>query len=105
MSRIDALKGFLEEDPNDSFSRYALAMELARIADLDQAIAQFETVRNNDADYVATYYQLARTYERAGRPDDAARTYRDGIAVATRMGDSHSRDELAEALNLLTGQE
>jgi len=101
MSRIDALMSFLDEDPNDSFSRYALAMELAKLGDMDRAIEEFETVRRNDPDYVATYYQLAKTYERAGRTDDAVGAYRDGIASATRAGDTHARDELAEALKLL----
>ncbi len=103
MSRVEALKGFLAEDPNDSFSRYALAMEYAKSGNLDAAIAEFETVARNDAGYVATYYQLAKTYERAGRPEDAERTYREGIAVAARAGDDHTREELAEALASLTG--
>lgn len=101
MSRIDMLQNFLEEDPNDSFSRYALAMEFAKRGETGRAIEEFETVRKNDADYVATYYQLAKTYERAGRTSDAAAAYRDGIAAATRMGDAHARDELTEALDLL----
>jgi predicted Zn-dependent protease len=101
MSRIDSLKGFLEEDPNDSFSRYALAMELAKLGETENAIHEFETVRTNDPDYVATYYQLAKTYEGAGRTEDALDTYKDGIAVATRVGDAHARDELTEAYTLL----
>jgi predicted Zn-dependent protease len=105
MSRIDALKGFLEDDPNDSFSRYALAMEYSKLGDGDEAIRQFETVAGNDPDYVATYYQLAKALERAGRTDDAAQTYRDGIIVATRATDDHTREELTAALELLTENE
>ena len=60
------------------------------------------SIRENDPDYVATYYQLAKTLERAGRADDAAETYRVGITVATRVGDNHTREELTTALESLT---
>ncbi len=102
MPRIEALKGFLDEDPKDSFSRYALAMEYVKLGNLDDAVREFETVASNDTDYVATYYQLAKAYEMAGQPEDAERTYRQGIAVATRVGDQHASEELAAALELLT---
>lgn len=101
MSRIEALQGFLKDDPNDSFSRYALAMEHVKQGNLDTAIEEFETVVRNDPGYVATYFQLARAYERAGRTADAEKTYRDGIDVATRAGDDHTREELTAALELL----
>jgi predicted Zn-dependent protease len=101
VSRIDALKGFLDEDPADSFSRYALAMEHVKAGDLASAIREFETVVRNDPDYVATYYQLAKAHERAGRAGDASTAYRKGIAVATRLNDNHAREELTAALELL----
>lgn len=98
MSRIDLLKQFLEEDPKDSFSRYALAMEYAKLGKRDEAVAEYRTVRDNDPDYVATYYQLGKVLESQGNLDEARETYRSGIAVATRIGDSHTRDELTSAL-------
>lgn len=102
MSRVDTLNEFLRDDPDNSFSRYALAMEYAKLGNKDDAIREFETVKENDPDYVATYYQLAKTLERAGRADDAAETYRVGITVATRVGDNHTREELTTALESLT---
>ena len=44
MSRIDILKGFLEENPNDSFSRYAIALEYVKLGKNDDAVREFETV-------------------------------------------------------------
>ena len=101
MSRVDTLKDFLRDDSNDSFSRYALAMEYLRLGKLENAIHEFETVAHNDPDYVATYYQLAKAFEHDGRTDDATQTYRTGIAVAKRLGDNHTLEELAAALELL----
>lgn len=101
MSRIETLRGFLKDDPNDSFSRYALAMEYAKLGDLGSAIREFETVAGNDENYVATYYQLARAYAQANRPGDAERAYRKGIEIATRVGDQHTLEELTAALEQL----
>jgi len=103
MSRMDALKGFLDEDPNDSFSRYALAMEYIKLGQHDAGIAEFSTIVEKDPAYVATYYQLAKAYEREGRVPEAVETYRKGIEVATQAADLHTRDELREALTMLEG--
>ena len=101
MSRIDALKQFLAEDPNDSFSRYALAMEYVKLGEYDDAIREYRTVAERDPDYVATYYQLGKALEHQGLTDEAADTYRKGISVATRRGDAHTRDELTAAIEML----
>ena len=103
MSRIDSLKDFLEEDPNDSFSRYALAMEYLKLGQHDAGIEEFNTIVRNDPDYVATYYQLAKAYEREGRFAEASDTYRKGVEIATQAADLHTRDELREALRMLEG--
>ncbi len=103
MSRIDALKGFLEENPNDSFSRYALAMEYIKLGNPDRGISEFNTVVERDPAYVATYYQLGKAYEREGRAEEALQTYKSGIEVAIEAGDGHTRDELREALTMLEG--
>ena len=98
MARIDLLKGFLQENPNDSFSRYALALEYVKLNQLDDARREFETVRNNDPDYLATYYQLGQLYTRLGLRHEAEKTFRTGITVATKQGNGHTQSELEEAL-------
>lgn len=103
MSRIDALKGFLEEDPDDSFSRYALAMEYIKLGDHDQGISEFKIAVERDPSYVATYYQLGKAYEHEGRAEEALQTYNSGIEVTIKAGDGHTRDELREALTMLEG--
>ncbi len=103
MSRIDALRGFLEEDPKDSFSRYALALEYIKLGQHDAGIKEFETIVLNDPAYVATYYQLGKIYEREERVADALETYRKGIEIAIGAGDDHTRSELKEALTMLEG--
>ncbi len=98
MARIDLLRGFLEENPNDSFSRYALSLELIKLGQLDDARREFETVRAKDPDYLATYYQLGQLYVKMGLRDEAEKSFRAGIVVAMKQGDGHTQSELEGAL-------
>jgi Tfp pilus assembly protein PilF len=95
------LKGFLEENSSDSFSRYALALEYAKLGQNDDALREFETVKKSDPDYVATYFQLGQLYQKLGRTHDAEKTLRTGITVAAKLGDEHTRSELESALDAL----
>jgi len=101
MNRIEILTGFLQQDPNDSFSRYALALEYVKAGQTDDARREFETVLANDPEYVATYFQLAGFYRTLGLKHEAERTYRAGIVVASKAGDSHTQSELEGALEAL----
>ena len=98
MNRIEILKGFLEENPKDSFSRYALALEYVKLGQHDDAVREFETVKTSDPDYVATYFQLGQLYQKLGKAHEAEKTFRTGITVATKAGDDHTRSELEGAL-------
>jgi Tfp pilus assembly protein PilF len=101
MNRIEVLKGFLEQDPKDSFSRYALALEYVKAGQLPDARREFESVRDNDPAYVATYFQLAQLYRNQGLKHQAEKTYRTGITVAAKAGDAHTQSELEGALEAL----
>ncbi len=97
-ARFEALKSFVEKDPADSFSRYALALEHARRGERDEALAQLLELRSRDPKYVALYYQLGTLYADLGRPADARSAFAEGIAIARELGDEHTRRELGEAM-------
>jgi Tfp pilus assembly protein PilF len=98
MNRVEILKGFLNDNPNDSFSRYALALEYVKLGQSDDAVREFETVKTNDPDYVATYFQLGQLYQKLGKSHEAEKIFRTGITVAAKIGDEHTRSELEGAL-------
>jgi Tfp pilus assembly protein PilF len=104
MSRIEILKGFLKENANDSFSRYALALEYVKLGQNEDARREFETVMSQDPDYVATYYQLGQLYRTLSMTHDAEKTFRTGITVAAKLGDEHTRSELEAALEALLAE-
>lgn len=103
MSRLDQLLTFHEDDPDDSFVRFALAAEYLKLGRLDEALSTFESLRQDDPRYVGTYYHLGKLYERIGRTQDAVSTYRDGMERAMEVTDFHARSELQSALLELEG--
>ena len=98
VDRIAALQAFLRDDPDDPFTRFALAQEYRKAGRAEDALAVFEALVRDHPEYVGTYYHLGALYAEAGRPTDAQRTYRTGIAEATRASDLHARAELQSAL-------
>ncbi|OZC04318.1 tetratricopeptide repeat protein [Rubricoccus marinus] len=98
MDRLAALTAFYEEDPDDPFTRFALAQEHLKAGDASTSLAFFEGLVRDHPAYVGTYYHLGALYAHLGREDDALRTYREGIAEATRANDLHARAELQSAL-------
>jgi tetratricopeptide (TPR) repeat protein len=99
--RLEALRSMLTSDPNNTFARYGLAMELMNTGDLQAAADEFAILRERNPDYSAAYYHGGKALEALGRIDDAREVMEEGIRVTTRTGDAHTRGELQAALDLL----
>jgi tetratricopeptide (TPR) repeat protein len=100
-SRREVLLEFLASDPNDSFSRYALALELEKEGRQLEAVSQLQELVTRDPGYVGAYYQLGRLLAREGRTEEAREVYQRGLSVAAEAGDQRTRKELQEAIDLL----
>jgi len=100
-NRLEILQGMLTQDPNNSFARYGLAMELVKGGNYSEAVSQFETLLKHDESYAAAYYHGGQAYEKLGDVEEARRIYEKGIEVTTRKGDAHTRSEIEAALSLL----
>lgn len=96
--RLTHLLQFYEEDPNDPFTRFALAQEYVKRGEPEKALGIYEKLTIDHPDYVGTYYHLGKLYEGLGRKEQAIATYRTGIAAAQRLRDFHARAELQDAL-------
>jgi tetratricopeptide (TPR) repeat protein len=99
--RLEILRQFVEQNPNDCFARYGVAQEHIKREEHEQALEQFVRIFEINPDYQAAYYHAGKTYEKLGRSDEARETYRKGIEVATQSGDLHARSELEAALDEL----
>jgi thioredoxin-like negative regulator of GroEL len=95
------IEDLLREDPDDSFTRYALALELEKEERVEEAILEFQEVATRDPGYVPVYYQLGRVLARAGRIDEAREVYARGVQAARSANDDKTRAEIQEALELL----
>lgn len=96
--RLEALKSFYEDDPEDAFTRFALAQEYLKRGRTGEALEFFERLAADDPEYVGTYYHLGKLYEALDRKDAAVRTYERGIEIAQGKRDAHARAELQDAL-------
>jgi tetratricopeptide (TPR) repeat protein len=100
-TRREMLEEFVAADPADSFSRYALGLELEKEQRPDEAIARLREVLEGDENYVAAYYHLGRMLARAGNEEEALAVYRRGLEAARKAGDQKTAREIQEAIDLL----
>jgi len=96
-SRREKLEQFLEQNPNDAFSRYGLALECVREQDRAAADKHFRTLLQDHADYVPAYLMYAQMLVQQERQVEAKAVLTTGIDAATRQNNQHARSEL-EAL-------
>lgn len=99
MDRIEQLLELLRESPEDSFLRYALALEQSKLGNTEKAIENLELVLKNDSGYLAAYYQLGKFYEAVQRPELAKKIFLKGILLAKERGDLKTMTELRTALD------
>jgi Tfp pilus assembly protein PilF len=105
MDKLQKLHQFLEEDPGDAFTRYALAMEYVKEGDNATAAKFFQELIEQSPDYVGTYYHYGKLKESQNDFEGAAELYRQGIEQAKAKGDHKNQEELQEALMLISDEE
>ena len=98
INRLEQLKRFLQDDPNDPFTLYALGVEYIK-SDKKEALKCFKYLLEMREDYVPVYYQAGMLFAELGDPDRARDTYRKGIKIATRAGDFKAAAELSAVLS------
>ena len=100
--RIEQIKTFLKDTPNDPFLSYALATEYVSLGQDTSALKLFLMLVNEQPEYYATYYYLGKLYERIGEDLLAESIYKQGIAITKRLNQRHAQGELQGAFEELT---
>lgn len=100
--RLDMLEKLAGADTVDAFTLYALALEYRREGRAADAMATFERLRAKDAEYLPMYLMAGELFGEEGRDDEARAWFEAGIALATKKGDSKTRNELEAALERTT---
>lgn len=96
--RAQILAQLLEADPRDTFSRFALGLELWQ-QQPELALQHFETILSYDQNYVPAYFQLGRLLAEQGQLDKARGWIERGIEIAEQVGDHHALGEMQDFLN------
>jgi len=94
MDRAEMLKQVLEQNPNDAFARYGLAMEYSRAGEIETALAEFRKLLELHPDYIAGYQMAGQMLAAAGRSEEARQMLEAGIAKAGRAGNKHAQEEM-----------
>lgn len=78
--RVKMLVNSLKEDPNDPFTKYALALEY--LDQNDQYASQlFTELLNDNPEYIPTYYQAAHLFVKLGEDEQAETVFKKGISL------------------------
>ena len=97
--RIEQIKVFLLDSPNDTFLNYALAIEYLGINKNDLAKEIFEKLISNSPDYSATYYHYGKLLLLENRREDAKLIFEKGVEIANKNKEIHAVAELRSILN------
>jgi len=100
-NRLKMIEDMLSTNPNDSFLKYAAALEHKKLGHLQIAIQLLENLRTEDPVYLGTYYQLGKLYEEDNQNEQAIAVYRNGKEIAEAKNDVKAMGELSEALMIL----
>ncbi len=95
------LEEFVARKPDDSFSRYGLAMECMNGGDPAAADVHFRALIERNPDYIPAYLMYGQLLARESRNDEARHVLSNGINAAAKKGDQHARSEMETLLNEL----
>lgn len=93
--RVYQLMKMLEEDGNDPFLQYALALEYSTDSQfVGKSIELLFNLKQQQPDYLPLYYQLALLLKRSGEESRAMEIACSGKVLADIQGNHHTALEL-----------
>ena len=101
MSRSEKLRQLLDQDPDDVFLNFGLAMELAKEGRIDSALERFDRVLELDPAYLTAHSQKALVLIDLERFDEARAALEAGIEAARTAGDAHAESAMQTVLKSL----
>jgi tetratricopeptide (TPR) repeat protein len=101
-TRLEMLTQFLEQNPNDAFARYGLALEYSSQGQTETALQQFNKLLELHPDYTNGYFMAAQTLARVERTEEARAMLQKGLESAGRTGNRHAQSEMQAMLDELS---
>ena len=101
MNRLEQLAQFLQEEPDDPFNIYALALEYQK-TDTTKAKALFDQLLEKHPTYIPAYYHAGNLYVTLNHIEDAIAIFEKGIAEARKQNAMKALRELQSVYDELT---
>lgn len=96
--KINQLARNIQKDPEDTFSKFALALELLKADEVKKAQMLFEAVIKQDPGYLGVYYHLGKLCQQQGNYTRAKSLFEQGRELAEQKNELRTKSELTEAL-------
>lgn len=97
-SRREKIEAMLAEDPQDTFLRYSLALELEKEGRHEESLEKLRDLADGDPPYVPAFFMAAQQLTKMNQIDQASAILRDGIEHARSQGEDHAVAEMTEFL-------
>ena len=91
----------LEQEPDDVFLNYALAMEWIGEGNYEKAEQQLLRTLDLKQGHLPCFYQLGQTAEKLNKEKEALEYYRQGAELAKKLNNNKALNELNEAIWML----
>lgn len=96
LERIELLKGYCAEEPQNPFNYYALALEF-REFEIAEAGKLFDFVIANFPNYLPVYFPAAQFFFENENHPKAKNLFEAGIELAQSLNDEKAKKELTNA--------
>ena len=100
-TRLERIEAMLADEPNDSFLRYSLALELRNAGRNEESLQRLEELTKDAPPHIPAFFMAAQQLVDLDRIADARGYLREGIEQARQQGDSHAAAEMSEYLSSL----
>lgn len=101
MSRREQLEAMLAETPDDTFLRYALAMELENEDENERSLELHRGLMADDPPYVPSFFMSGQQLANLDRIDEAKQMLEQGIEQANAQNNLHAAGEMRQFLDSL----
>ena len=92
-ARLELLRKYVDEEPEDPFNWYALAIEEQKHNTL-KAEEIYQHLLRSFPDYIPTYYQAGLLYIESGNPRDALKILNTGLLKCVEQKNSKTKNEI-----------
>jgi lipoprotein NlpI len=103
VNRLEQLQKFYQDEPNDPFNLYALALEISK-SQHEQGYQVFKQLMTGFPDYIPAYYQAALLSMNLSRTEETKSILQYGMSWAKSKNDMKAFNELQQLWNELEGE-